>query len=133
MAKSRRKPSYLKKTPGRIGFKSSNHKARDFEEPIYVAWRKSVRTRDNNTCQMPGCKKAGKGIQIHHILPWAIYPNLRFMTFNGICLCTACHKSIRKREMDYAPLLSSIATRNEKENPQGPLKILKRRCRRKKT
>ena len=53
------------------------------------AWRKSVMTRDNYTCQ--ACDKRGGDMEIDHILPFALFPALRVATCNGRTLCKACH------------------------------------------
>lgn len=131
MAKSRRKPWYLKQKTGPVGFKGQHHATRDFKEPIYIAWRQSVRARDNYKCQMPHCPNGKRSIQVHHICPWSTHPHLRYVTSNGICLCVSCHKSIRGHEAAYAPLFIGIAANNERINPQGPLKLAPRKHNRK--
>ena len=39
---------------------------RDYSDPIYKDFRKSVLKRDKFKCQMPGCKNK-KNLQVHHI------------------------------------------------------------------
>jgi len=52
-------------------------------------WRKAVYERDDHTCQK--CLVRGGSLQAHHILPWALFPELRFEVENGITLCKFCH------------------------------------------
>ena len=55
---------------------------------------KSILKRDNYKC-----RKCGQGhikdhkLIVHHIKPWARYPELRFVADNLITLCEACHKN----------------------------------------
>jgi len=52
-------------------------------------WKKAVLDRDNDTCQKCGTTE---NLEAHHILPWALFPELRFEVENGITLCEGCHK-----------------------------------------
>ena len=52
-------------------------------------WRKAVLEHDKDTCQKCGITK---NLVAHHILPWALFPELRFEVENGITLCRSCHK-----------------------------------------
>lgn len=54
------------------------------------AWRRAVIARDNNTCQE--CGSTEKGLHVHHIKPFSVFPNLRFEVSNGITLCARCHR-----------------------------------------
>lgn len=56
----------------------------------YKNWRKSVFERDNYMCQI--CKKIGGELNVDHIKPFALYPDLRFDMTNGRTLCIECHK-----------------------------------------
>lgn len=55
----------------------------------YVSWRKSVMERDNFTCLE--CGQYGGQLQVDHIKPFALYPELRFDQSNGRTLCKGCH------------------------------------------
>jgi hypothetical protein len=58
----------------------------------YILWRTAVLVRDNYTCQM--CLKRGsQDIEVDHIKPWALYPELRYAIDNGRTLCVPCHRS----------------------------------------
>jgi len=59
-------------------------------------WRKAVYERDDHTCQKCFVKGSGKNLNAHHILPWALFPELRFEVENGITLCKTCHKRYHK-------------------------------------
>jgi len=53
-------------------------------------WRKAVFERDSYTCQI--CGERGGNKQADHILPFALYPELRFCLENGRTLCISCHR-----------------------------------------
>lgn len=71
---------------------------RDYESPEYKAFRFAVMIRDNWTCQICSSKK---DLEAHHIKRWADAPALRFVSSNGITLCTGCHKTVTGREEEY--------------------------------
>jgi hypothetical protein len=56
-------------------------------------WRKRCLERDDFTCQE--CGALGK-LEVHHIKPFAKYPELRFDINNGITLCLDCHCKVDK-------------------------------------
>lgn len=75
------------------GINKPNMKIRRSSE--YLSWRKAIFERDNYTCKI--CRaRSGNGkrvyLEAHHIFSFAIYPELRFDTNNGITLCKICHK-----------------------------------------
>jgi len=85
--------------------------SRNFDDPQYKAWRKSVYQRDDYTCQM--CHKAKKRLQAHHILMWSKYPQQRYNIANGITLCLKCHKLVRNKEDYYVKqFLSIVSSKN---------------------
>lgn len=59
--------------------------------PAMRAWRLNVFARDDYTCQI--CEKRGGKLAADHIMPFALYPEARFATFNGRTLCQPCHSS----------------------------------------
>lgn len=61
----------------------------------YVKWRKEVFMRDNYTCQV--CNKLNSGnLNVHHIMGWNKYKELRFCVDNGITLCKEHHNLFHK-------------------------------------
>lgn len=56
----------------------------------YQEWRKKVFERDNYTCQE--CGQHGGYLQVDHIKPWSLYPDLRYELSNGRTLCLKCHQ-----------------------------------------
>ncbi len=66
----------------------ANEKLR--KSAAYKAWRTLVFERDDYTCQI--CLKRGGELHADHILPFALYPNLRLDVDNGRTLCVECHK-----------------------------------------
>jgi 5-methylcytosine-specific restriction endonuclease McrA len=80
---------------------------RNYQDPAYVAFRKSVLKRDKKKCQMPGCDNK-KNLQVHHIKKWSTASSLRYEVSNGITLCKSCHKSIKGKESHYEPVFLEI-------------------------
>jgi hypothetical protein len=73
---------------------------RNFDDPLYKKWRSDIYKRDKFTCQWPGCS-SNKKLNAHHIKKWSDYPNLRFVTSNGITLCRDHHNTIKGMEEQY--------------------------------
>lgn len=67
----------------------------------YVIWRNDVYKRDGWSCRV--CKKKClKGnIVAHHIKEFADFPELRFITENGLTLCRKCHLEIHRTYMTH--------------------------------
>jgi 5-methylcytosine-specific restriction endonuclease McrA len=72
-----------------------NNSARNSFE--YKLWHKKVLERDNYTCQI--CGRKMHHLHVHHIKPFALYPELRIDIENGIALCNFCHKNVHKGEI----------------------------------
>lgn len=71
----------------RGGINPPNERARRTDE--YLAWRLSVLTRDDYTCQR--CGKRGGDMHAHHVKGFAECPDLRLEITNGLTLCKPCH------------------------------------------
>lgn len=80
---------------------------RNFKDPQYTKWRKSVYQRDNFKCQWPNCNQKQK-LNAHHIKNWANFPGLRFVIDNGITLCKYHHDTIKGLEEIYASTFMRI-------------------------
>lgn len=72
----------------RGGITSNNMRVRT--SPQTQQWRQNVFLRDDYTCQTCGVR--GGDLEVDHIMPFAIYPELRHQVFNGRTLCKPCHK-----------------------------------------
>lgn len=70
----------------RGGIKPINEKIRSSKE--YKIWKNAVRQRDDGKCIWCG---STNNIEIDHIKPFAIFPELRFAIDNGRTLCRKCH------------------------------------------
>lgn len=73
----------------------------------YKQWRKEVRKRDRNECQLLDENCCGDKVT-HHIKPWALYKELRYEINNGITLCKFHHPKRRKDEIDMIKTLEEI-------------------------
>jgi hypothetical protein len=80
---------------------------RNYNDPIYKQWRKSIRQRDNNTCQWPHCASKNK-LHAHHICRWVDNPGLRYHINNGITLCKDHHKLISNNEDSYIEFFTKL-------------------------
>lgn len=80
---------------------------RNYKDPAYEAFRKSVLKRDGYKCRMPGCSYSKK-LQVHHIRKWSQASSLRYEISNGITLCPNCHSSIKNKEHHYESLFIEI-------------------------
>lgn len=55
----------------------------------YRPWRRAVLALHGRVCY--GCGEASERLDIHHLLSWERFPELRYRTENGLPLCTVCH------------------------------------------
>lgn len=85
------------------GITTNNRKIRN--SIAFKKWRLSVFERDNWTCQKCGSrskKDAYIRIEAHHVRPFALFPELRFVIDNGKTLCETCHDKEPKGKEIYA-------------------------------
>lgn len=87
--------------------KSVKHDRRNDGE--YKQWRKEVRKRDRNICQLKDDTCSEK-IITHHIIPWSINTELRYCVENGIVLCSNHHPKKRQDELEMIKTLQDIIT-----------------------
>jgi len=65
-------------------------KGRQLYKKDRIEWIKAVYKRDNYTCQK--ClDNTGGNLNSHHILPYALFPKIRWDVDNGVTLCQQCH------------------------------------------
>lgn len=79
------------------------------KEPRYKNWRMAVFKRDSFSCRIENIDCKGQ-IQVHHILRWADYPELRYEINNGITLCQAHHPLKRAEEKRLIPLFRELVS-----------------------
>lgn len=77
--------------------------------PAYKAWRKSVCDRDNWSCRIADNNCDGK-LEVHHILRWSDFPELRYQINNGITLCHAHHPLARAEEKRLVPTFQELVS-----------------------
>ncbi len=51
-------------------------------------WREAILNKDKHICKRCGDTS---NLEVHHIKPYASYPELRYVVGNGITLCRSCH------------------------------------------
>jgi hypothetical protein len=81
---------------------------RNYSPELY-RWRISVKKRDGYKCRISN-KDCKGNLEVHHILPWRNYPELRFEENNGITLCHAHHPRAHAEEKRLAPLFQELIT-----------------------
>lgn len=80
----------------------------------YKDWRLLVLERDNHRCQM--CGQIGGRLEVHHIRPKYLYPELTLDVKNGITLCWFCHQDrVTKYEDKFIYIFDKIVKLNSKK------------------
>lgn len=67
----------------------TGNRKREMGRIEYITWRSHVFQRDDYTCQ--ACKTRGGDLEADHLLPYALYPDIRLEILNGQTLCRPCH------------------------------------------
>lgn len=75
----------------------------------YLNWRTSVLKRDNYECRIKDESCSGV-LEVHHILEWRSFPELRYKLNNGITLCRAHHPRKRAEEKRLAPMFQELVS-----------------------
>lgn len=76
--------------------------------PEYKQWVNQIKKRDGE-CRIKN--KDCKGyLEVHHILDWSNYPELRYKINNGITLCQAHHPKGRAEEKRLAPVFQELVS-----------------------
>lgn len=60
----------------------------------YHDWKFECLDRDHYKCVLCGATKSKDNIEVHHIMPFAKYVDLRFDVSNGMTVCETCHEWI---------------------------------------
>lgn len=81
--------------------------SKDRRSSTYNNWRKEVWLRDNFKCKIANPDCSGR-IEVHHILNWKDYPELRYQINNGITLCHAHHPRKRVDEAKLSPYFQKL-------------------------
>jgi hypothetical protein len=91
------------KSPGwRGGIYPLHKKIRNRREVLN--WKKAVLQRDNYTCVWCGVRKENDKsviLNVDHIKPFSLYPDLRDDINNGRTLCVHCHRKRHKIDGNY--------------------------------
>lgn len=91
---------YYKKNKYILAIKKSKYRYINPEQSLfkrdlrYHEWAYKIKKRANFTCEL--CKSIG-ALNSHHKKKWKDHLDLRYDLYNGICLCTKCHKFIHGR------------------------------------
>ena len=73
----------------------------------YKEWRRIIGIRDERKCRIDNAECDGR-LEVHHILGWAEYPELRYEVNNGITLCAKHHPRKRSEEKLLIPFFQTI-------------------------
>jgi hypothetical protein len=79
----------------RGGITPESRKVRNSVE--YSEWKDIVLVRDDYTDQKTNIKEEGQSLEVHHILNFSSYPELRFEVSNGIVLSKESHKQFHRK------------------------------------
>ncbi len=74
---------------------------------IYKTWRHDVCTRDNWKCKIANSDCSGR-LEVHHILGFKEYPELRYVINNGITLCKHHHPRKAKDVEELSPFFQQL-------------------------
>ena len=80
---------------------------RNLHDPLTKQWRRQVKDRDNWLCRIADNNCNGR-LEVHHILRWSKFPELRYEVNNGITLCHFHHPRKINDEMKLAPYFQSL-------------------------
>lgn len=74
-------------------------------DPAYSSSKKKVRKRDDGKCKL--CSSESR-IEVHHIVPVEVAPELAFKIWNMVLLCNSCHYSVTGKEEEYRAQLQRL-------------------------
>ena len=99
-------PKYIK---DRTQLKRFNDTAKDRRSSAYADWRYRVKVRDKWKCRISNYQCSGR-LEVHHILGYTDYPELRYEINNGITLCHAHHPKVRSEEKRLSPYFQDLVS-----------------------
>ena len=85
----------------------------DRRSSAYRDWRNEVHKRDNFSCRIADNNCDGR-LEVHHILGYKEYPELRYKINNGITLCHAHHPRKRAEEKRLIPTFQELVSVSSK-------------------
>jgi hypothetical protein len=92
LAESKNHPRWIEDRTKIAGFN-----VRQAHDPESKLWRKRILARDGNRCKVNDAQCKGR-LEVHHILAWKEYPELRYQNNNGITLCHFHHPRRKEDE-----------------------------------
>lgn len=79
---------------------------------LYKNWVSRIKKRDRWTCKINNQDCSGY-CEVHHILSWSAYPELRYEVNNGITLCQGHHPRKRADEQRLIPFFQELVESKE--------------------
>lgn len=76
---------------------------------IYKEWRRRICNRDNWKCKINNQECKGR-LEVHHILGFTQFPELKYDINNGICLCHFHHPRVREEEKRLIPVFQVLVS-----------------------
>lgn len=106
--KGKKYPEFSGKNhPNWIADRTKLAKQQERGDMSYREWRRLVKKRDGNVCQMRDENCRGYMIAAH-IKSWALYPELRYEVSNGITLCQGHHPKTRNEDKRLMPVFQEL-------------------------
>lgn len=97
----------LKYIKDRTLLKKTDHRA----NTANWEWKRQCKKRDKNKCRIADGNCKGQ-LEIHHILSYKEYPELRYDINNGITMCHFHHPRSKEKERQMIPILKIIIESN---------------------
>jgi len=117
---NKRKISLIMKRIAKTGEEHPNWKGglckknNERNDSAYQQWVRKIKNRDNWKCKINN-KDCSGYCEVHHILSWSKYPELRYNINNGITLCQAHHPKKRAEEKRLAPVFQELVSVSNRE------------------
>jgi hypothetical protein len=86
--------------------------SKERRSPAYAYWRKIVIERDCFECKINNKDCKGR-LEVHHILGFKKFPELKYDINNGITLCRFHHPRKRKDEEKLSPYFQQLVAENK--------------------